>query len=55
MLRCKKLSLTSFKKEYLLPAAKLSVPAVIQQCTPGISSAVLTACVSAFGTVAMAS
>lgn len=49
-----KLSFTSFKKEYLLPTAKLSVPTVIQQCTPSISSAVLTACVSGFGTVAMA-
>lgn len=49
-----KLSLTAFKKAYLLPVAKLSVPTVIQQCTPSISSAVLTACVSGFGTVAMA-
>lgn len=49
-----KLSFTAFKKDYLLPTAKLSVPTVIQQCTPSISSAVLTACVSGFGTVAMA-
>lgn len=49
-----KLSFTSFRKEYFAPVVKLSVPTVIQQCTPSISSAVLTACVSGFGTVAMA-
>lgn len=43
-----------FRKEYLLPVAKLSIPTVIQQCTPSLSSLVLTACVSGFGTVAMA-
>lgn len=37
-----------------MPVVKLSVPTVIQQCTPSLSSVVLTACVSNFGIVAMA-
>lgn len=49
-----KINLKSFKKEYILPVTKLSVPTVIQQCTPSISSLVLTACVSGFGDIAMA-
>lgn len=44
----------SFGASYLLSAAKLSIPTVIQQCTPSLSSAVLTSCVSNFGIVAMA-
>lgn len=59
ILYCKKkqyfrLKLSSFQKEYLLPVAKLSVPTVIQQCTPSLSSTVLTSCVNNFGIVAMA-
>lgn len=49
-----KLQLRGFRKAYLWPVAKLSVPTVIQQCTPSLSSVFLTACVSNFGTVAMA-
>lgn len=49
-----KLRIGLFDKEYFLPVAKLSVPTVIQQCTPSLSSMVLTACVSGFGTIAMA-
>lgn len=48
------LKLRSFKKEYVSPVAKLSIPTVIQQCTPSLSSAVLTSCVNNFGVVAMA-
>lgn len=59
VLYCKKkqyfhLRLNSFQKEYLFPVAKLSVPTVIQQCTPSLSSTVLTSCVNNFGIVAMA-
>lgn len=49
-----KLNIRSVKKEYLMPVIRLSVPTVIQQCTPSLSSVVLTACVSNFGIVAMA-
>lgn len=59
VLYCKKkayfnLNLRSVKKEYFMPVIRLSVPTVIQQCTPSLSSVVLTACVSNFGIVAMA-
>ena len=49
-----KMRLRGFRKKYLWQSAKLSVPTVIQQCTPSLSSVFLTACVSNFGTVAMA-
>lgn len=49
-----KLNIRSVKKDYLMPVIKLSVPTVIQQCTPSLSSVVLTACISNFGIVAMA-
>lgn len=49
-----KLDIRSVKKEYVMPVIRLSVPTVIQQCTPSLSSVVLTACVSNFGIVAMA-
>lgn len=49
-----KLRLHSFQSQYLMPVAKLSIPTVIQQCTPSLSSTVLTSCVSSFGVVAMA-
>lgn len=59
MLYCKKkayfkLNIYSVKKAYVMPVIRLSGPTVIQQCTPSISSVVLTACVSNFGIVAMA-
>lgn len=59
ILYCKKkayfnLQIRGFRKEYVLPVARLSIPTVIQQCTPSLSSMVLTACVSGFGTVALA-
>lgn len=49
-----KINLCSVKKAYFMPVLKLSVPTVIQQCTPSLSSVVLTACVSNFGIIAMA-
>lgn len=49
-----KIRIKSFKANYLPSVAKLSVPTVIQQCTPSLSSAVLTSCVNNFGVVAMA-
>lgn len=56
---CKKkqyfrLNLHSVRRQYLLPVVRLSIPTVIQQCTPSLSSTVLTSCVSNFGVVAMA-
>lgn len=47
-----KINLCSVKKAYFMPVFKLSVPTVIQQCTPSLSSVVLTACVSNFGIIA---
>lgn len=49
-----KLNLHSFQMHYLLPVVKLSIPTVIQQCAPSLSSTVLTSCVNNFGIVAMA-
>lgn len=42
------------KAGLIAPVSKLSVPTVIQQCAPSLSSTVLTACVNGFGIAAMA-
>lgn len=44
----------SFGTSYLMSAEKLSIPTVIQQYTPSLSSAVLISCVSNFRIAAMA-
>lgn len=48
------LKFRSQPNKYFVSVVKLSVPTVIQQCTPSLSSVVLTACVSKFGIAAMA-
>lgn len=47
-------NLKSITAKYLSQTVKMSLPTVVQQCTPTISSAVITTCVNAFGIVAMA-
>lgn len=49
-----RLKFRSQPNKYFVSVVKLSVPTVIQQCTPSLSSVVLTACVSKFGIAAMA-
>lgn len=46
--------LKSMRMDLLASVSKLSVPTVIQQCAPSLSSTVLTACVNGFGIAAMA-
>lgn len=49
-----RLKFRSQPNKYFVSVVKLSVPTVIQQYTPSLSSVVLTACVSKFGIAAMA-
>ena len=48
------LNFRAWKKDYIFPVVRLSIPTVIQHCTPSLSGTVLTACVSDFGVTAMA-
>lgn len=49
-----KISFKEISGNLIKPVAKLSIPTVIQQCTPSLSSTVLTTCVSNFGITAIA-
>lgn len=49
-----KISFKGVNSNLVKPVAKLSIPTVIQQCTPSLSSTVLTACVSNFSIAAIA-